>query len=328
MYFLAINFHYIQEENKYPFPGIYSTSVERLENQIKKLGEFFNFVGQKEILEALKEKKSLPERSCLLTFDDGLSSQYENAFFLLKKLKVPAIFFVNTLPYAEGKACLVHKIHYSRANIPPEVFLNKVLDFTGKEIDFPDFQELKNQYLFSDQKEARLKYLLDEYLTNSERKIIVEKIFQEVVDNEEAWCKKHYISREGLSELASHFFLGIHSHSHSCLVDSSFENLKKDFKKTLWTMSKIVDCSLETISYPYGHGELLEAARAAEFLGLKVGFTMERAFNRTLQSPLLFARIDTNDAPGGKSPIFSFDEGELILKELLKEKRILESPKL
>lgn len=325
MRFLVVNFHYIQEENKYPYPGIYSTSVERLENQIKKLGEFFNFVGQKEILEAIKEKKSLPKRSCLLTFDDGLSSQYENAFFLLKKFKIPGIFFVSALPYAEGKACLVHKIHYSRANLPPEVFLNKVLDFAGKEIDFPDFQELKKRYSYSDQEEARIRYILDEYLTNAERKTIIEKIFQEIVGDEKAWSQEYYISKEGLSDLASHFFLGIHSYSHSRLIGRSFEDLKKDLKKTLSIINKIAGYPLEAISYPYGTENLLKAAKATKSLDLKIGFTLERCFNKTLQSPFLLARIDTNDAPGGKFPLFSFKGEELILKQPFREKRALET---
>ena len=91
-------------------------------------------------------KKLLPEKSCLITFDDGLKSQYENALPLLEKLKVPAIFFVNALPYAEERACLIHKVHYSRANLPPKVFRDKILNFIDREIQFPSFRELKKKY--------------------------------------------------------------------------------------------------------------------------------------------------------------------------------------
>ena len=323
MYFLVVNFHYIHEKNRYPYPGIYSTPVGILKNQIEKLGEFFDFIGQKEILEALEGKGSLPERSCLITFDDGLSSQYKNALPLLKELKVPAIFFVNAIPYAEGKACLVHKIHYSRANLSPETFLNKILDFTNREINFPNFQKLKNRYWHSDKKEAELKYILNEHLTDIERDTVIGKIFREIVDDEKSWCKKHYISKEGLLELASRSFLGIHSYSHSQLSDCSFENIEKDFKKTLRITKNIVGHSLKSVSYPYGQGNLSEAARAAKSAGLKIGFTMERSFNRNLQSPFLFARIDTNNALGGKSPIFSFKKGELVLSKLVRERRFL-----
>jgi len=321
MCFLIVNFHYIQEEDKYPYPGIYSTSPERLEAQIKKLGNFFEFIGQKDIIDALERKKSLPEKSCLITFDDGLKSQYENAFPLLKKLKVPAIFFINTLPYTKKKACLVHKVHYNRANLSPDVFRNKILNFIGKEVQLPSFQELRKRYFYSDKKEAELKYLLKEYLTGIQREKIIEKIFQEIVDNEESWCKKYYISKKGLLDLADHSCLGIHSYSHSSLINFSFKEIQEDFRRSIQVINKITGYSLKSVAYPYGQGSLLEAARAAKSVGLKMGFTMERSFNQTLQRPFLFARVDTNDAPGGKSPIFSFKEGELILSNLINKKR-------
>lgn len=299
MHFLVVNYHYIHEENKYPYPGIYPTSVEKLGKQIKILGKSFEFIKQKDILDAL-EGKSLPEKACLLTFDDGLSSQYENALPLFEKFKIPAIFFINALPYAEGRACLVHKIHYSRANLPPKVFLDKVLNFIGKLPNFPDF---KNRYPYSNQEEKKLKYLLNEYLAPHKRRTIIEKIFQELVDDEKAWCEQHYISEKGLRDLANRGFLGIHSYSHNLLIKTDSKTLKEDFKKNLEVMKKIAGYSLRAISYPYGYGEILKAAKVAESIGLKIGFTTERTFNRTLQSPLLFARVDTNDAPGGKSPI-------------------------
>ena len=323
MYFLVVNFHYVHEEDKYPYPGIYPTPIERMENQIKELGKHFNFISQKDIFSALDGKKILPERSCLITFDDGLSSQYKNAFPLLKKLNVPAIFFVNTFPYIENKACLVHKIHYSRANIPPKIFKDKVLNSIDKEINFPNFQKLKIKHPYSDKEEAELKYLLSEYLTDVEREMIIGRIFQEIVDDEKAWCEKYYISKKGLLNLANHSFLGIHSYSHNRLTNSSFENIKKDFERNLQTIKEITGHSLESVSYPYGQGNLLEAAKAAKSVGLKIGFTMERSLNRTLSHPFLFARIDTNDAPKGKAPIISFENEDLVLNKLISEKRNL-----
>jgi hypothetical protein len=56
------------------------------------------------------------------------------------------------------------------------------------------------------------------------------------------------------------------------------------------------------ISYPYGSAAAVDrpVAEAAGRLGYRVGLTMERAYNRSLLEPLLLARVDTNDAPGGK----------------------------
>jgi len=59
------------------------------------------------------------------------------------------------------------------------------------------------------------------------------------------------------------------------------------------------------ISYPYGGPTAVnqEVAQVARGAGFRAGFTMERSVNRSLEMPLLLARVSTNDAPGGKAPL-------------------------
>ena len=101
MLFLVINFHYIHEEDKYSFPGIYPTSVARLASQLEQISEHFHFISQDDLSGAVDGQKTLPERCCLITFDDGLRDQYENALPLLMEKGIPAVFFVNALPYKD-----------------------------------------------------------------------------------------------------------------------------------------------------------------------------------------------------------------------------------
>ena len=44
-------------------------------------------------------------------------------------------------------------------------------------------------------------------------------------------------------------------------------------------------------------------------------FTMERALNRTLAEPLLLARLDANDVPGGKRPLIELVGDEPVVLE-------------
>jgi len=103
MYFLAVNFHYIETERKYPYPGIYPIPPLKLRNQVEELSKHFEFINQDQLLSALRGQDSLADKCCMLTFDDRLKCQYENVISILEEFKIPAMFFIPTLPYFEKK---------------------------------------------------------------------------------------------------------------------------------------------------------------------------------------------------------------------------------
>jgi peptidoglycan/xylan/chitin deacetylase (PgdA/CDA1 family) len=65
--------------------------VDSFEHQIKLLNEIFNFVS----LNDLQVGRRFAKKKILLTFDDGFQNNYEYAVPVLKRLKVPALFFIN-----------------------------------------------------------------------------------------------------------------------------------------------------------------------------------------------------------------------------------------
>ncbi|MEK7162598.1 MAG: polysaccharide deacetylase family protein, partial [Patescibacteria group bacterium] len=156
MNFLAVNYHYIDEEDRYP-RGIYPVSPARFRLQLQELGKFFKFVGQREILEALEGKKRLPENSCAITFDDGLRSQYEEALPILDEMGIPAIFFINGLPYLERRVLFVHKVHWCRAHLAPDEFLNEIRRHLNLDsFDEASPVEIKKLYPYDNQEEAQI----------------------------------------------------------------------------------------------------------------------------------------------------------------------------
>lgn len=325
MYFLAVNYHYIDKEDKYPHSGIYPLSSEKLKQQLKELGRYFTFVSQEEIVAAIIQDRPLPQMSCLVTFDDGLRCQYENALGILDALRIPAMFFVNTLPYAEQKACLVHKIHYLRANVRPEKFIAEIIKQyakeTGKDIDVLqefDGASALRQYRYDNETEARLKFLLNNFMDYALAQRIVGSIFVELVQDERDFCRELYLTDSMLIDLSKRGYLGIHSHGHLPLKKLSQEALLADLRKCILALEDIVQRKsfIKGFSYPYGSPETVsqELSRwvADSGLGIIFGFTMERAFNRSMREPLLFARADTNDVLRGRFPGFFFNaEGKL-----------------
>ena len=71
-------------------------SKESFETQIKYLKKNFNIISLNSTIQSLKNKTSLPSRSCLVTFDDGWKDNYQNAYPILKECQIPAVIFLST----------------------------------------------------------------------------------------------------------------------------------------------------------------------------------------------------------------------------------------
>jgi|GEM_PF-972276 peptidoglycan/xylan/chitin deacetylase (PgdA/CDA1 family) len=69
-------------------------SARHLEAQARLITRFRRPIGMDELSEALRLGKSLPERAVALTFDDGYIDNYEVAFPILRRHKIPATFYV------------------------------------------------------------------------------------------------------------------------------------------------------------------------------------------------------------------------------------------
>jgi peptidoglycan/xylan/chitin deacetylase (PgdA/CDA1 family) len=78
------------------FPST-NVSVEIFEKHLKYLyNKNFNIITLSDALKYLKEGRSAPEKTLVLTFDDGYSSFLENGMPLLRKYGFPATVFINS----------------------------------------------------------------------------------------------------------------------------------------------------------------------------------------------------------------------------------------
>jgi len=85
---------YHRIENYTSDPVKITVSKKNFLEHINFLKEFAKIISPNQLFESLKNRKNLPRRSVLLTFDDGYSS-YEQTMDLLIKESIPAIFFIS-----------------------------------------------------------------------------------------------------------------------------------------------------------------------------------------------------------------------------------------
>ena len=323
MTLLIVNYHYIGSTGTSTGQGIHPVSVSTFRHQIEEISKHFSFISQEDISLAVEKKKKLPEMACLITFDDGLRCQYELALPILDDLNVPAIFFINTLPYTEERACFPHILQYLRSVIPPEELLKNISEeykVTTKNTLplLPEYREgATRQYKHDSKEVAHLKYLMNHVLDVELSNKIVKKLLFSLISSEKHFCDNLYMAQDHIRQLGDRRYLGLHSHKHRPLSRMGPREILEDLvvnQQVLMEMSGIN--AIQAISYPFGSQEAvsLPVIDAAKEIGCVWGVTMERAFNQTLDHPLLLGRLDTNDVIGGKSPKFDFSMGLLTIK--------------
>lgn len=312
---IAVNFHYIREESNYPFSAIHGLSAAQFKSQIQSLGKEGTFVSQDDIRHFLAHESELPERSILVTFDDGLREQYEIAYPILQELGVPAVFYVNPLNIQEGKISNVHQVHLLRSFVSTA----DMLDGLGK-LDLPlqltdaERQTAVTHYNYDSAEEAVLKYILNFKMDFHTKDEVVNRLFEETFSAEETkrFHESFYMTDHMLWDLSEDGCLGSHTYSHQPLGLLSPEELDAEFEKSRAFFESKGLAMPRTVSYPYGSRAscaqpVLDKAKEFDF---EFGFTMERAGNiQVRENALNLARFDCNDVIGGKSNLF--EEGRM-----------------
>lgn len=311
---ISINYHYIRPSFESRYPSIHGLTPDQFRAQIETLARACSFVGAADIRNALRGLRSLPENALAVTFDDGLGEQHEFAWPILRRMGVPAIFFVNTGALARRRVLGVHKIHLLRAEVSPADLLPMLqAHAAAREIKLDsqiDDDKAVAHYNYDTPETARLKYLLNLTLSPQDRDVLVEACFEEVfASREAALCRELYMSKEQIRELDNHGCIGSHTHDHLPVGRLTDEAAEEQIKLSLECLEEWTGAKPFALSYPYGSREACtqRVAEIAARHGVEFAFTVERAGNRDLRRPLLLARCDCNDLPGGKSAQWSLE---------------------
>jgi peptidoglycan/xylan/chitin deacetylase (PgdA/CDA1 family) len=298
---IVANYHYIRKDFDAPYPSIFGLTPKQFKAQLKQLSHFGEFISLNDLLQY--RIKQFDKNYFLITFDDGLKEQYELAKPILEAMGIPYIFFINTSNFSERKVSLVHKIHLLRSQIAPEKLLQGL---KANSLNVKEKKAALLHYNYDTEANAVLKYLLNFKLSLDEQRAFIEPLFTENF-NENEMTEDLYFSEAMLQDLHKQGVLASHSHRHVPLGRIKASEVKKEMQNTQTFFHERFGQKAYALSYPYGSRDSCEGigdlVQEAEF---KLGFTMERAANNSLEEDsLLLARYDCNDLPGGKNDLFN-----------------------
>ena len=301
-----VMYHYVRDLKHSRYPEIKGLDFELFKNQIRYLKGNFNIVTMEDVIESINTRRDLPDKSVLLTFDDGYADHYMNVFPVLKTEGVQGSFFIPGKTFAEYKLLDVNKIHFilASANIDKLVLeLFNLMDFyRGNEYNFPTNDELYFQYAianrYDNEKVIFVKRILQTVLPEQLRKIITSTIFEKYVGvSEETFAHELYMNKEQIKCMKeAKMHIGIHGYDHYWLGNLSIDQMKQDILKAKDVLADFLDEDW-VMNYPYGNysDEVIEVIKAN---GCVLGMSTEvRLADLDMDNRYALPRLDTNDFP-------------------------------
>lgn len=133
--------------------------IRLLREQFDFFKKNFNVVRMEQVINAVKDGKSLSENALLLTFDDGYIDNFTYAFPLLEEYGFQGSFFIHGKTFTTHQLLDVNKIHYFLASADIKklvVDIKEKMDYyRGKEYDYSSTEELWNQYATDERFDGR-----------------------------------------------------------------------------------------------------------------------------------------------------------------------------
>jgi peptidoglycan/xylan/chitin deacetylase (PgdA/CDA1 family) len=306
----VVNYHHVRAERDPDFPHLHGLTLDQFRAQLDVFERRFEFIGPDQLEDVIRGDGALPNRSCLLTFDDGLRDHYEYVLPELKRRGIRACFFVCTAPYAEGILLSVHRAHLLSGKFGYLELRGELMD-AARQLGCPlpgpaVVERAPLQYRYDDPETAQVKYFLNFVLPSDKRERILQRVFQSRFGDEKCFVARHYMTATQLRALRDEgMTIGLHSHRHLALAAVPTPVMREDLRQNAAWLKRLVGRPPRWVSYPYGgpdswSEEVMGTARGLNVLG---GFTMTRQINRLPLRSMAIGRLDTNDAPGGKSAV-------------------------
>ena len=277
-----VYYHSINEyrEDRIRVPNIVTPTA--FEAQIQYLASIAKVIPIQEYLDHIKKKEPLPQKSIVITFDDGYKDNLTIASPILQKYGVPATFFISTGYIGTGKmkwedqlSCLIRR---SKVDVISLGLQARYISFNiGSEKDkFRAINMLVN---------------ILGYLTQSERESVLDELAKQLkvkctdqVDVMMTW--------DDVRKLADTpgFSIGSHTVTHQHLTRISLDNVKWEVTNSKEHIEREIGRAVTLFSYPKGdfNKDVIAAVQSA---GYTSAGTIEYGQNNIYSDPFRLKRV-------------------------------------
>ena len=249
---------YHRIENYTSDPVKITVSKENFLKQIDFLKEFAKIISPNQLFESLENRKNLPRRSVLLTFDDGYSS-YQQTMDLLLKKSISAIFFISLRKEKYWwdilSKILFENQHVKKSNL---IKINNLLAEIGcrlkiEESISSDLIDVLRKWSITDKgfpfKRNEAFYFLAKEMEDVNH-YTKNKILNTInsLSNE-----KRNLSYLLNKELINYHKIGCHTINHYNLSKLNYNNQKIEIESAKKELESIINKQVKIFAYPFGN---------------------------------------------------------------------------
>ena len=301
-----VMYHYVREIKNSNYPNIKGLEISGFRRQLDYLTDNFNIIKAEDVINFVKNGTNLPEKSCLLTFDDGYKDHLIFVLPELLKRNLQGSFFPPVKPVIEREILDVNRIHFILAST--NNFTDLVNDLNKLSVEYgvtsSELNYFKSQYAIPSRYDTAdvmyVKHVLQHALSEDIRNSISSKLFSIYVNRSELdFAEELYLSFDEIKKLIdSGMYVGSHGYRHLWLDKESYDSQLSEIDSSLKFLKDVGASTKNWIMcYPYGaYNEntlsILTELNCAVGLTTKVGIAdVKRNFSLEL------SRFDTNDYP-------------------------------
>lgn len=297
---LAVMYHYVSGDDatgrvefrtaQRAIPGLCDVEFSR---QIDLLCETREPIDWPTLYAWMQGKGSIPRRSFLLTFDDGLADHARTVVPILEQRGLRGVFFVPGAILESHRMLPAHALHVLLSRVDETQIEDDIRKLAGGGVGEVPEEEARRMYHYESPARARLKYLITIMLPIEQRSAALADLFERYVGSSERWARHWYLGWDDLARMqtAGHT-IGTHATCHEPLTRLSPDARRRDLRRVQALLAEGLGSDLRPISYPYGAYDEDTVAACRE-IGFAHGFTTQRDLIRPGADALRLPRVDT-----------------------------------
>lgn len=262
--------------------GVRGLTAQQFRDQLDQLCRVYEPISWPTLYAWTRGRGSLPHRSVLLTFDDGLADHARVVLPILEERGLRGVFFVPGAVLASQRMLPAHAIHLLLSLLDEETLERELVGIL-REHGFNDEYGVGSReaeagaakYAYESPRRARLKHWLTFVLPRDLRCAAIDALFKRHIGSTARWARRWYLDWDDLVAMQAHgHTIGGHGFSHEPYLRLTPGEYRRDLCEIGAVLRNGLGPDIRPFSFPYGSfdDDVWAAARDA---GFAHGFTTE-----------------------------------------------------